>query len=144
MNTVLRSGTVTRSIRMGWDTNLSANPFARTSFTLYGLPKESAPSKETTFFEGGLIPMPLFSNTELPNSQRPDCSCASELEKSSQKGRETGTEACVLENILDWVEWLLVAIGYSTSWLLAESGMVKSDAEWNGDDFVKQSNALSR
>ena len=25
-----------------------------------------------------------------------------------------------------------------------ESGMVRSDAEWNGDDFVKQSNALSR
>jgi hypothetical protein len=25
-----------------------------------------------------------------------------------------------------------------------EHGMVKSDAEWNGDDFVKQSDALAR
>jgi hypothetical protein len=25
-----------------------------------------------------------------------------------------------------------------------QSGMVKTDAEWNGDDFVKQSHSLSR
>ncbi len=43
---------------------LSANPFAK-KLTLYGFPNESYPSKVATFNEGGLIPIPLFTHTEL-------------------------------------------------------------------------------
>ena len=50
----------------------------------------------------------------------------SDEEKSSQKGRKTGADAFVRENMLAWELVLVVAIGYSTSCELAESEIVKS------------------